>query len=114
MGVKTMNTELELLREQNKILRTALERIKCWEMPECDSKYESGNPMSFAVAYGSQGQEKVIRNIAKEALSTTVVIKLVVDEEAIHAKKIIKFIRNLGISPEWNQIANLIEKEFIQ
>ena len=57
------------VEEQRDRLLAALEKIERWEMPPCNHTMDDGRPMSFALAYGSQGEKEHIRKIAHFALA---------------------------------------------
>ena len=60
-------------RQQQRVVRMerALTRIEAWEMPKTDLFWDGAKmrPMSYAAAFGSNGERDVVRNIARSALS---------------------------------------------
>ena len=52
-------------------LRRALERIARWhgEFPATGQRWESGEPMSYSAAYGSNGERDYMRQVALDALA---------------------------------------------
>ena len=56
--------------QENAILRDVLKRIANWELPETGQYWdnERTRPMSYAAAYGSDGEQAYIREIALQAL----------------------------------------------
>lgn len=73
-----LRDELEAAKEDRdqlsahvKRLRATLQSIWNWEMPETGDVWEDGTPMSYAAAYGSIGERRVIRNKAADALAAT-------------------------------------------
>jgi hypothetical protein len=71
---KTKKTaEAPKLEQENKALRSALERIVKWkgEFPETGRFWDepkNTNPMSYAACYGSDGERDYMRKVARDAL----------------------------------------------
>lgn len=75
-ALATPETILSLI-ERVGALEAALKRIEAWQMPETGKFWTnpdgsaSDRPMSYAAAYGSNGERDHIRSIARAALSPT-------------------------------------------
>jgi hypothetical protein len=67
-GILARLTAAEAERDR---LRKALERIERWfgEFPDTGERWNDGTPMSYAAAYGSNGERDYMRGIARAALS---------------------------------------------
>ncbi len=65
------------LSAENGRMRKALHRINRWfgEFPESGQTWADGSPMSYGIAFGSNGERDFMRNVARNAL-------LGVDEES--------------------------------
>jgi hypothetical protein len=72
-AIKTVGAQLERAEEQVKTLREALKRIERWDMPASGRFWDAEKtlPMSYASAFGSQGEQAVIVGIAAAALAAT-------------------------------------------
>lgn len=61
--------EVLRLREQTARMSRALEKIEAWQdFPATGRTWESGQPMSYATAYGSNGERDYMRGVARDAL----------------------------------------------
>lgn len=52
-------------------LREALEKVERWQFPPTGKFWESGTPVSYGAAYGSNGERDYMRNVARAALAAT-------------------------------------------
>jgi len=67
--VTIQNLACDLERE-NARLREALKVISEWNsFPETGQKWRDGTPLSYAAAYGSNGERDYMRNVAQKALT---------------------------------------------
>lgn len=73
IGNGRAESENARLREQVGRLRLGLEKIERWfgEFPKTGQTRPDGTPMSYAAAFGSNGERDFMRNIAYVALTTT-------------------------------------------
>jgi len=64
--MKTSDAELGILLLQNSVLKKALQTIEKWEFPPVKDKH--GEPSSYGVEYGSNGERDFMRKKAEVAL----------------------------------------------
>lgn len=63
--------ELSAARAEAERLREALEKVERWQFPPTGKFWESGTPVSYGAAYGSNGERDYMRNVARAALAAT-------------------------------------------
>lgn len=63
--------EYAALRAEAERLREALEKVERWQFPPTGKFWESGTPVSYGAAYGSNGERDYMRNVARAALAAT-------------------------------------------
>ena len=56
------------LLRANAMMRHALQRISRWEFPDTGRKHDDGTPISYGVAFGSNGERDFMRKVANDAL----------------------------------------------
>jgi len=66
---------VEELERTNEVLKRTLSRIDEWEIPKESGRFwdepENTQPMSYASAFGSNGEREYIRSMARSALLIT-------------------------------------------
>lgn len=66
-----LKRELSAARAEAERLREALEKVERWQFPPTGKFWESGTPVSYGAAYGSNGERDYMRNVARAALAAT-------------------------------------------
>ena len=66
-----LERELSAARAEAERMREALEKVERWQFPPTGKFWESGNPVSYIAAYGSNGERDYMREVARAALAAT-------------------------------------------
>lgn len=82
-ALSAMTAERTALAAHVERLEKALQSIWNWEMPETGDVWEDGTPISYAAAYGSIGERRVIRQKAYAALGSTPAQSLAAHDAAV-------------------------------